>query len=83
MHVKKKVGVERLDGTRLWRTLNIITKNLGFIIYIERRNHKIFNRGMIYTAYKSLRNRILPILLILLIRKWRWESPSLIRGQKK
>lgn len=41
--MKVKVGVERF-----WRTLNTITKNLSFIKYIERRNHKVSSRGMIY-----------------------------------
>lgn len=46
-HMKEKVRVEILGGIRLWTTLNTIRKNLGLTKYIERRNHKIFNRGMI------------------------------------
>lgn len=45
--MKEKVRVEILGGIRLWTTLNTIRKNLGLTKYIERRNHKIFNRGMI------------------------------------
>lgn len=43
--MKEKVGVERLVGIRFWRTLNIITKNLGFIKYMERRTTTFLIEG--------------------------------------
>lgn len=48
--MKEKVGVERLGGITLWGTLKTITMNLDFTKYIERRNHKFSNRGLINRA---------------------------------
>lgn len=47
VHLKEKVRVGILDGIRLWMTLYTVTKNLGLTKYVERRNRKIFNRGVI------------------------------------
>ena len=51
-HMKEKVKVEILDGIDYGMILNTVRKNLGLAKHVERRNHKIFNSGVIYITVK-------------------------------
>ena len=51
--MKEKVKVEILDGIDYGMILNTVRKNLGLAKHVERRNHKIFNSGVIYITVKN------------------------------
>lgn len=50
--MKEKVKRGNIGWNRLWMTLNTVRENLGLAKHVEKRNHKIFNRRLIYITVK-------------------------------